>query len=277
MANIKADEQTVRDINILAKFLAHEEVTFELLQGDATYDRIILCVSALIVQAERLFHILETRPSLTKCLLLVGGVGHSTEHLWNAIEQHERYQDIASEVRGQPEARVMEKVLHRYFDVNKIASQGCQILIEDQSTNCGSNAIEAKKVLDAAGFSDLEKSLIVQDPTMSLRTLKSFQKAYEAHTTKPSFLCSPLFLPMVAPGPMSHQLAFDTEFSPSSLWPLHRFISLIVGEIPRLRDDANGYGPKGKDFIGHVDIPSPVEASWSRLQALIGNTNDRLP
>lgn len=30
------------------------------------------------------------------------------------------------------------------------------------------------------------------------------------------------------------------------------------GEIPRLRDDVNGYGPKGKKFIAHVNIPDKV-------------------
>ena len=28
-----------------------------------------------------------------------------------------------------------------------------------------------------------------------------------------------------------------------------------MGEIPRLTDNAEGYGPNGKKFICHVDIP----------------------
>ena len=49
------------------------------------------------------------------------------------------------------------------------------------------------------------------------------------------------------------------------VWEVDRFISLLLGEILRLRDDANGYGPCGKDFIDHVDIPAEVEAAWGRL------------
>lgn len=49
------------------------------------------------------------------------------------------------------------------------------------------------------------------------------------------------------------------------VWEVDRFISLLLGEIPRLRDDANGYGPAGKDFIDHVDTPQEVEAAWARL------------
>lgn len=49
------------------------------------------------------------------------------------------------------------------------------------------------------------------------------------------------------------------------VWEVDRFISLLLGEIPRLRDDANGYGPAGKGFIDHVDIPEEVEGAWTRL------------
>lgn len=44
-----------------------------------------------------------------------------------------------------------------------------------------------------------------------------------------------------------------------------RLLSLALGEIPRLRDDENGYGPRGRGFIAHVDIPEAVEAAWRRL------------
>jgi len=41
---------------------------------------------------------------------------------------------------------------------------------------------------------------------------------------------------------------------------------LLLGELPRLRDDINGYGPLGRDFIVHVDIPAEVEAAWQILR-----------
>lgn len=40
-----------------------------------------------------------------------------------------------------------------------------------------------------------------------------------------------------------------------------------LGEIRRRRDDAEGYGPRGKNFIDHVDIPAPVLAADERLAA----------
>jgi hypothetical protein len=48
---------------------------------------------------------------------------------------------------------------------------------------------------------------------------------------------------------------------------MERFVSLILGEIPRLRDDERGYGPKGRGFIAHVDVPDGVLAAFSRLAA----------
>ncbi len=39
------------------------------------------------------------------------------------------------------------------------------------------------------------------------------------------------------------------------LWPVERYLSLLTGELPRLRDDSDGYGPRGRDFIVHVDFP----------------------
>ena len=40
---------------------------------------------------------------------------------------------------------------------------------------------------------------------------------------------------------------------------------MILGEVKRLRDDADGYGPRGAGFIGHVAIPAGIEDAWRRL------------
>ena len=50
------------------------------------------------------------------------------------------------------------------------------------------------------------------------------------------------------------------------MWQPKRYIDLLMGEIPRLRDDADGYGPNGRGFIAHVDIPSEVEAAFAELR-----------
>ncbi|MGP4254574.1 hypothetical protein ACSSMD_22885, partial [Escherichia coli] len=50
------------------------------------------------------------------------------------------------------------------------------------------------------------------------------------------------------------------------LWPVERYLSLLTGELPRLRDDSDGYGPRGRDFIVHVDFPAEVIQTWQTLK-----------
>ncbi|GAA1655555.1 hypothetical protein GCM10009828_101570 [Actinoplanes couchii] len=54
----------------------------------------------------------------------------------------------------------------------------------------------------------------------------------------------------------SGELGFRSP--PAGMWPVHQYVSLLMGEIPRLTDDPGGYGPAGKQFIAHVDVPEPV-------------------
>ena len=50
------------------------------------------------------------------------------------------------------------------------------------------------------------------------------------------------------------------------MWDTDRFAALLLGEIARLRDDENGYGPRGKNFIVHEDIPPEVEQAFRVVQ-----------
>lgn len=50
-----------------------------------------------------------------------------------------------------------------------------------------------------------------------------------------------------------------------------RYVNLLMGEITRLTDDANGYGPLGKNFIAHVDIPEEVQHAFEELRKVYGS------
>ena len=54
------------------------------------------------------------------------------------------------------------------------------------------------------------------------------------------------------------------------MWDMDRYVNLLMGEIPRLKDDENGYGPNGKDFIAHVDIPATVLEAFDLLKSVYG-------
>ncbi|KAL2444457.1 hypothetical protein ABEF95_016843 [Exophiala dermatitidis] len=111
---------------------------------------------------------------------------------------------------------------------------------------------------------------------MSLRTLASFEHVYADVLPQPNFLTCPTIVPNMSWSPLdsdegdTSRLHFDVPgIHESDLWDPQRFFDLIMGEIPRLRDDENGYGPNGKGYIAHVDIPPDVEAAWSRLRLVL--------
>ncbi|PMD45903.1 hypothetical protein L207DRAFT_551318 [Hyaloscypha variabilis F] len=265
---LTADSRTASEINLIARFLAHDQIND--LSSHKPVDCIVICASAVLYQAEKLFQALESRPDLAKTVVLCGGIGHSTPLIYEAVARSSKYHALAKEVIGLPESRVLQKILERYFDISAITSAGCKILIEDKSTNCGANAFQSHKVLEAAGVPIPKTCIIIQDPTMALRTIASFEKKYSDLETPPKFLSCPIFVPEVRVSRSEFQYVVG-DVSTDELWDTSRFFDLIMGEIPRLRDDEAGYGPNGKKFISHVDIPREVEDAWQRLENVLGN------
>lgn len=235
-------------------------------------------------------------PGLT--LIICGGIGHSTILLYDAISSHPRYSSIASRTRGLPESRVLEELLYTFWPglSSRIRNGEIRLLVEDKSTNCGENAFFCKRELDAHQVYP-ERIVIVQDPTMARRTLAGFEKAWagsdshgdgdgEGASHAREFIVWSTFTPVVqaidSPGLVWQPIASkgekgqgqgqeeeEEEEAETGLWEQGRFIGLLLGEIPRLRDDKDGYGPNGKGFIAHVDIPEEVEAAWGRLEGVL--------
>lgn len=262
------------DINHLARFLAHEQIPD--LRECNDVDCIIICASAVLNQASTLFDVLQFRPSLTKTLVLVGGIGHSTSLIYEAVARHPRFHTIHDQIVGLPEAQVLLRILEEFFDRAMIENEGCRVLVEDRSTNCGANAIETRKILEHSGITDAKICIVIQDQTMSLRTIASFDKAFEdvPKDSRPQFLACPIFVPQVQMinGELVFLLDGNDQIRAEDLWETKRLCELLVGEIARLKDDENGYGPKGKGFIGHVDVPVEVEESARRVREQLGVT-----
>lgn len=273
------ERATASDVNIVAHFLAHQQVSDLALH--LSVDCLTICASAVLYQATSLFQALQHRPDLTKTLVLCGGIGHSTPLIYQAVSRHSTYRTVASDIEGLPEARVLEKILITFFDVKKITSQGCRILVEDQSTNCGANASKTRELLERSGIETPKSMIIVQDPTMALRTVASFQKVYQDLTI--DIKSAPIFIPSVADdrpdwpmrwdiGAMGIEHQNDLKVPRNSdmqvgrprlevgeLWEQERFLDLIIGEVPRLRDDEEGYGPQ---------VSRPSQAIFSVLLSL---------
>ena len=234
------------DLNLLAAYLARRDVP-ELVEP---VDFLVLVGSSILgsigVVAEAFGRGIAPR------IVICGGIGHSTQDLRDHVREHPRLGSIATE--GRAESEIMRDILVKIHAVPESA-----IAIETVSTNCGANAVETRKIVDSLGGA--ESLAIIQDPTMQRRTHASFVRAWQG-AKAPRFVSFAPFIPVVSVDP---DFGFCVNGDTEPIWPFDRFLSLILGEIIRLRDDESGYGPNGQNFIDHVDIPIEVISADNRL------------
>jgi uncharacterized SAM-binding protein YcdF (DUF218 family) len=167
----------------------------------------------------------EVRAGRVGTLVLVGGVGHTTDAL----------RAVVGDDTDAPEADLMAAYLSREHGLTGF-------LLERASGNCGDNVVLARDVVLGAGLRPGTVGL-VQDPTMQRRMDAVLRKVWPDASA------------VNRPGPRRGRFA----------WPHERWVALVMGEVPRLRDDADGYGPRGRGFLAHVDVPADVEAAYAAL------------
>ena len=160
-------------------------------------------------------------------LVLVGGVGHTTDV----------HRALLGDATGRTEADLMAAYLQREHGIE-------DLMLERRSSNCGENVVLARELVLGAGITPRTVAL-VQDPTMQRRMDAVFRLVW------------PDAVPVNRPGPRRGRFA----------WPHERWVRLVMGEVPRLRDDAHGYGPRGAGFQASVDVPPEVEAAYAALVA----------
>lgn len=259
------------DINTVSRFLSQEDIPD--LRKIEPVDAIILCVCSVLLSSETVFEVIRDRPDITKTLVLCGGIGHSTTFIYEAVARHPKFKTIAPEIQGLPEAQVLLAIFNRFFAPGFTASRpGPRVLAEDRSVTCHTNASETRKLLEAHGVPAPASAVLVQDPTMVRRTIACFDRVYDDLPNPPKFVGCPVFVPQVGPGGDGDKLVYTApSISPELMWDMDRFLDLVMGEHPRLRDDENGYGPNGNHSIVHVDIPPEVEEAWNRLSEKVTN------
>jgi uncharacterized SAM-binding protein YcdF (DUF218 family) len=255
--NLLLTHEQIDDINNIIRFLAIRDVAelspekLKKIAKVQAADLLILLGSSLIYTAELAAEVMKN--GVAEKLMIVGGIGHSTSYLVQNINNHPVYKDIKTEDRA--EADIFKDILVNYLGVDDK-----KIIIENKSTNCGSNAKEALKVIKELSLS-IKSVILIQDPTMQLRSYASFRQEWKEEKGVTFINYSP-FIPILE---SAEGGACYKERTISGLWDMDRLLSLILGEIPRLQDDENGYGPKGKGFIAHIDIPQEVISSNKRL------------
>jgi hypothetical protein len=246
------------DLQMIADFLARRDVpSLDPDDVGRTFDVLVLCGSAVLESADVAAR--AVRDGVAGRILVTGGVGHSTRHLAVAVREHPAYSGTPTD--GRPEADVLAEILRRHLGVPPGA-----ILTEVASTNCGENAANSLRLL-AGGTA--RSILLVQDPTMQRRTHAAFDLHRRRTHARIEVVSHAPFLPLVR--------ADDVAGSDGrAAWTRNRFTSLALGEVRRLRDDEDGYGPRGAGFIAHVDVPTPVLTAYARLRDSVpGRLRDR--
>lgn len=206
---------------------------------------------AILVFGNDLPQVAETgcrawKKGIGKKLIFCGGIGHSTEILKNRMREQARYREC--EIHDS-EAELFAEIARKLYKVPQD-----EIRMDTLSSNCGQNAENARKLLEEEGI-PMNRLVLMQDPLMQRRSCMSLKRAMP----KTSKILS--FAPFI---PRFDECLTPIE-SAGGVWSRERFLELLLGEIRRLRDDENGYGPRGKNFIDHVDIPPEVEHAWKIL------------
>jgi uncharacterized SAM-binding protein YcdF (DUF218 family) len=238
------------DANRIAAYLARRDIASLSPAVVPCADVLVLCGSAVLASigiAATAF-----QDGLADRLLVSGGVGHSTPHLRQAVHGDPRYGDVPTDAR--PESAIIAEILRTHHAVPDAA-----ILIEDGSTNCGENAEFSVDLLKLTALK-LRSILLFQDPTMQRRTHECFRRSLRDAAGVRVVSYAP-FVPTVP----DHDAANVHDGDGRIVWSMRRFMALLLGEMRRLHDDEHGYGPRGTDFIDHVDIPGDVMDAYQRL------------
>jgi uncharacterized SAM-binding protein YcdF (DUF218 family) len=201
------------------------------------------------------------REGLGDQLLLSGGRGHSTDFLLDNVAKSARYGHLLEKgfIReGFSEAEIFSAIAQREFCIPRE-----KILTDTQSTNTGQNARHSLELLAGNAPRTLHM-LVLQDPLMQRRTMLTLSLAAQNVAERPLLFSRAVFVPLVRwEGHGGVRLA-PIEDQP---WQEDRFLSVLLGEIRRLRNDEQGYGPRGSGFIPAVEIPDEVMSCFEVLRS----------
>ena len=178
-------DDVIQDMNRLACFLSFDQTNGRGITGKPSL--LILLGNAILPTAEAVFQALAQ--GKVSQLLIAGGVGHSTDLLYQAVQAHPRYQHIAT--AGRSEAEILNDIGVQCFGISPE-----QILLETASTNCGDNALQARRVLDVAGDTHVHITL-PQDPTLQFPTYPTFRSAWHERPDV-TFVNRPASVPQLA-------------------------------------------------------------------------------
>jgi uncharacterized SAM-binding protein YcdF (DUF218 family) len=230
-----------RDVKELTQDALYQKYGF--LQADV----MVLFGGSILCGGDVLAHAIQER--VAKTYVIVGGAGHTTDTLRARVELE--YPDIATSQKT--EAEIFEEYIEKKYNVKAD-------FLECKSTNCGNNITFLLDLLDEKQIS-FQSIILSQDATMQHRMEATLRKYISNDVTIINFATYEAKV-------VEKDDILEYEEEIYGMWEIKRYLSLLLGEIPRLMDNQEGYGPKGKGFIAHVEIPKEVEHSFMELKRM---------
>lgn len=257
-------DRIAEDINCLAAFLGPRDVdplsadALERRFGWRQADVFVLFGGSILAGGDVLAAAM--RAEVARRYVIVGGAGHTTETFRARVRALAPDLAFADDA---PEADVFAAYLRSRHGLAPDA-------LERLSTNCGNNVAYLLRLMGERGW-PADRLILAQDATMQRRMHAIVRKEAPATEVVNYATYAARVAPRqdggrpTAPSGLNDALAFAR--TPLGMWDVDRYVALLLGEIPRLRDDEGGYGPRGRGFLAHVDVPDEVLAAWGRLSA----------
>lgn len=242
---------TIQNINTLSAFCGQRDLNaLEAADLKQKYsieqaDVLVLFGGSILAGGDLLAEAMKKK--LAKHYIIVGGYGHTTDGLRKEIQKH---LSNTLPVGQLSEAELFNEYLKSIYGLQAD-------YLETKSTNCGNNITYLLDLLKKEAIPH-QSIILIQDAAMQLRMDATFKK-FDTHAIVINYAAYQATVES-----KELQLAYTQEIN--GMWPIERYISLLMGEIPRLTDDETGYGPNGKNYLAHVDVPKEVTAAFLSLK-----------
>lgn len=186
------------------------------------------------------------RNHVAKHFIIVGGAGHTTNTLRQVVDN--LYPGIKT--AGLTEAQICQNYIKQRYHLEVD-------WLEMESTNCGNNITNLLNLLKEH-LPDWQSIILAQDATMQVRMYAGLKKYVQDSKQIINYATYPV---NIKDGKIVNP--------PHGMWTSQRYVNLLMGEIARLQDTSTGYGPKGKNFISHVDIPDEIFQAFETIQTVL--------
>ena len=236
-------EQAAQCINVLGDFCGMRDVPA--LTSDLEADAMVLFGGSPLSGGDVLAEAMKNR--VARRYIIVGGSGHTTE----TLRKNVRLSCPGVLTRRRSEAELLDSYIEYHYGVHAD-------YLETKSTNCGNNITHMLALMQQNQI-PIHRLILTQDAAMQRRMDAGLRKFAEPDAQIINYAAYHAHVIV-----KDDALAFEENIP--GMWDMDRYVSLLMGEIPRLTDNADGYGPLGRGYIAHVDVPDDVREAFVWLR-----------